>query len=84
MHRTRLQHFAVICLISDFCATAARRAVAAIVAAVFRHLGDATPWRFRLPSLASVLTLPRRTYVGPPVGLRYEAGRASLAAARGI
>lgn len=58
--------------------------IAELTLAILRTIAPRPGWRFRLPRTVDTLTMPRRGYVGPPVGLRFEAGRPSLAAARGI
>lgn len=87
MSKHRLIFFAALSAAAYVCSAATVSlgfAFAALTTAILKHLGDVQPWRYRLPAVAAFLRLPRRTYVGPPVGLPFERGRASLAAARGI
>lgn len=82
---------AVACLTIAACsarvASVARRCtegIAAFALAVIALVAERPNFRLVTHRLADFLNLPRRSYAGPPGGLRFESGRPTLAAHRHI
>lgn len=87
MSLRRLSIFAALAAACSLASAVCRRATEAIAAfgrLVIRFLADRPDFRTVTHRVADFLTLPRRAYVGPPGGLPFNAGRATLAAPRHI